>query len=176
MAEVIAIVSGKGGTGKTSLCAGIAQALATSGKTVLCVDCDVGLRNLDIALGISHLGALSFQRGSDLIVSCASGTLMVYYEGMAMDAGKSLTLTRHSVEEGLLRVSVRDSGPGIAPEDLPHVFERFYKADKAHQGKGTGLGLAIAHEIMRLLGEELSVESVYGEGSTFTFTLHTETV
>ena len=61
MSEVIAIVSGKGGTGKTSLCAGIAQALVTGGSTVLCIDCDVGLRNLDIALGISHLGALSFQ-------------------------------------------------------------------------------------------------------------------
>ena len=61
MAEVIAIVSGKGGTGKTSLCAGIAQALTAGGSQVLCIDCDVGLRNLDIALGISHLGALSFQ-------------------------------------------------------------------------------------------------------------------
>ena len=61
MAEVIAIVSGKGGTGKTSLCAGIAQALATGDRKVLCIDCDVGLRNLDIALGISHMGALSFQ-------------------------------------------------------------------------------------------------------------------
>ena len=61
MGELIAIVSGKGGTGKTSLCAGIAQAIADSGETVLCIDCDVGLRNLDIALGISEMAALSFQ-------------------------------------------------------------------------------------------------------------------
>ena len=60
MAEVIAFVSGKGGTGKTSLCAGIATALALEGKQVLCIDCDVGLRNLDIALGLSDLGAISF--------------------------------------------------------------------------------------------------------------------
>ena len=59
--ELIAIVSGKGGTGKTSLCAGIGQALSEEGLRVLCIDCDVGMRNLDIALGISHLGALSFQ-------------------------------------------------------------------------------------------------------------------
>lgn len=72
----------------------------------------------------------------------------------------------------LLRVTVKDSGPGIAPADLPHVFERFYKADKAHQGKGTGLGLAIAHEIMKQLGEELTVASDQGQGSAFTFTLH----
>jgi septum site-determining protein MinD len=60
MAELIAILSGKGGTGKTSVCAGIAQALAMRGEKILCIDCDVGLRNLDIALGLSQLGSLSF--------------------------------------------------------------------------------------------------------------------
>lgn len=60
MGELIAVVSGKGGTGKTSVCAGIATALAESGKQVLCVDCDVGLRNLDISLGMSDCGGLSF--------------------------------------------------------------------------------------------------------------------
>ena len=60
MGELIAIVSGKGGTGKTSVCAGLAEALALQGERVLCIDCDVGLRNLDIALGICQLGTLSF--------------------------------------------------------------------------------------------------------------------
>lgn len=60
MGELIAVVSGKGGTGKTSVCAGIATALAESGKRVLCADCDVGLRNLDISLGMSDCGGLSF--------------------------------------------------------------------------------------------------------------------
>ena len=60
MGELIAVLSGKGGTGKTSVCAGIATALAELGAKVLCLDCDVGLRNLDISLGISQLGALSF--------------------------------------------------------------------------------------------------------------------
>jgi len=60
LGELIAILSGKGGTGKTSVCAGIAEALALQGQKVLCIDCDVGLRNLDIALGISQIGALSF--------------------------------------------------------------------------------------------------------------------
>lgn len=60
MGELIAIVSGKGGTGKTTLCAGIAQALSQNGQRVLCIDCDIGLRNLDIALGLSSLPALSF--------------------------------------------------------------------------------------------------------------------
>ena len=60
MGELIAVLSGKGGTGKTSVCAGIATALAAAGKKVLCIDCDVGLRNLDISLGLSECGALSF--------------------------------------------------------------------------------------------------------------------
>ena len=60
MGELIAVLSGKGGTGKTSLCAGIAVALASMGEKVLCIDCDIGLQNLDLALGLSHAGALSF--------------------------------------------------------------------------------------------------------------------
>ena len=60
LGELIAFVSGKGGTGKTSVCAGIAAALAEEGRQVLCIDCDVGLRNLDISLGLSDCGALSF--------------------------------------------------------------------------------------------------------------------
>ena len=60
MGELIAVLSGKGGTGKTSLCAGIATALAEMGRKVLCIDCDVGLRNLDISLGMSQSAVLSF--------------------------------------------------------------------------------------------------------------------
>ena len=60
MGELIAVLSGKGGTGKTSVCAGVATALAAEGKRVLCIDCDVGLRNLDISLGLSDGSILSF--------------------------------------------------------------------------------------------------------------------
>jgi septum site-determining protein MinD len=60
MGELIAVLSGKGGTGKTSLCAGIATALAQMGEKVLCIDCDVGLRNLDISLALYDSDALSF--------------------------------------------------------------------------------------------------------------------
>jgi septum site-determining protein MinD len=58
--ELIAVASGKGGTGKTSVTAGVATALAQSGKRVLCIDCDVGLRNLDISLGLTESCPLSF--------------------------------------------------------------------------------------------------------------------
>ena len=60
MGEVIAVLSGKGGTGKTSVCAAVCVALAREGHKVLAIDCDVGLQNLDISLGMSDHCALSF--------------------------------------------------------------------------------------------------------------------
>ena len=75
-------------------------------------------------------------------------------------------------EGDVVRVRVRDTGVGIPAADLPHVFDRFYKVDKSDHSKGTGLGLAIAYEIMKHLGEEMSVTSEPGQGSCFTFTLH----
>lgn len=58
--QCIAVVSGKGGTGKTSLVSNVGAALALSGKRVLCLDCDVGLRNLDLALGLSDAALMDF--------------------------------------------------------------------------------------------------------------------
>ena len=60
MGTVAAVVSGKGGTGKTTLCAGIGAGLARLGQAVLCIDADVGLRNLDLALGMSDLATIPF--------------------------------------------------------------------------------------------------------------------
>ena len=70
-------------------------------------------------------------------------------------------------------VSVRDTGSGISPEHLPHVFERFYRADKsrARQTGGAGLGLAIVKQLVVAHGGSVSVESEPGRGSTLTFTL-----
>lgn len=60
MGECIAVVSGKGGTGKTSFAAGVGSAMAQAGKHVLCIDCDVGLRNLDLALGLTDKALMDF--------------------------------------------------------------------------------------------------------------------
>jgi two-component system sensor histidine kinase MtrB len=68
-------------------------------------------------------------------------------------------------------VEVSDRGPGIPPDHLPHVFERFYKADPARAGGGSGLGLAIALENARLLGGGIDAWSEPGAGSRFTLTL-----
>ena len=60
MGQIIAVVSGKGGTGKTSVCAAVACCLAAEGSRVLCLDADIGLRNLDLALGAPELSAFPF--------------------------------------------------------------------------------------------------------------------
>jgi two-component system, OmpR family, sensor kinase len=66
------------------------------------------------------------------------------------------------------RVRISDQGPGIAPEVLPHVFERFQRGSGS---TGLGLGLYLAHELATAHGGSLSVESEPGRGSTFTLTL-----
>jgi signal transduction histidine kinase len=74
-----------------------------------------------------------------------------------------------------VEVSVRDTGSGIAAEDLPYVFERFYRADRSRSRTtgGAGLGLAIAKQLIEAHGGRIWVESTEGEGSTFTFALPT---
>ena len=85
--------------------------------------------------------------------------------------GGTVTIGARLEEENAI-VYLADTGCGIDPADLPHVFDRFYKADKAHAHSGTGLGLSIAWEIMQLMGERIWAESRMGEGTTFFFTVH----
>lgn len=76
-------------------------------------------------------------------------------------------------DDGTFRLSVSDTGIGISPEDLPHIFERFYRADKSRSRStgGSGVGLAVAKAIVEAHGGTLSAISEYGKGSEFTLTL-----
>ena len=86
-------------------------------------------------------------------------------------SGGRITITK-SVTTKHITFGIHDTGPGISPEDIGHIFDRFYKSDTAHNAKGSGLGLAIADEIAKGLGERLWVESEPGKGSDFYFTVH----
>jgi signal transduction histidine kinase len=91
--------------------------------------------------------------------------------GNALEHGGDRAEVRVGRENGRAFVEVADRGPGISPEHLPHLFERFYKADPSRSGRGSGLGLAIAQENARLLGGAIEVWSEPGAGSRFTLRL-----
>jgi signal transduction histidine kinase/DNA-binding response OmpR family regulator len=84
--------------------------------------------------------------------------------------GGAITLTVEEEEE-YLYVEVKDTGVGIAADELPHIFERFYQSKNAQQisAKGTGIGLALAQELAQLQGFQLEIESVVNEGSRLFF-------
>jgi signal transduction histidine kinase len=84
--------------------------------------------------------------------------------------GTTIEMTA-AISDGRVAIRVRDTGPGIAPDALPHIFERFYRGQVSRSGTGTGLGLSIAKELVKAQGGTISVESQVGRGSAFTVTL-----
>jgi two-component system phosphate regulon sensor histidine kinase PhoR len=94
--------------------------------------------------------------------------------------GGQISLHAESHPQGVV-ISVHDTGVGIPPDDLPRIFERFYKVDKSRTGSrdreaGTGLGLAIAKHIVQAHGGQIWAESIVGQGTTFAFTLPAATL
>jgi len=91
------------------------------------------------------------------------------------DGGNVVCRVTHELNSASTPVifSIADTGPGIAPEDLPHVFERFYRADKSRQrdNSGSGLGLAIARSIVEAHGGRMWAESTSGSGTRIFVTL-----
>jgi two-component system phosphate regulon sensor histidine kinase PhoR len=85
-------------------------------------------------------------------------------------AGGRITIASRALE-GSAVVDIADTGIGIPKTDLPRVFQRFYKGDKARAGEGTGMGLAIAKHVVEAHGGTIWVESEEGKGSTFSFRL-----
>ncbi|MBS0663398.1 MAG: PAS domain-containing protein [Verrucomicrobia bacterium] len=88
-------------------------------------------------------------------------------------SGGQLTVTAQRLADGQVEVCVRDDGPGIPPESLGRVFERFYRVDKARSREqgGTGLGLAIVKHVVQAHGGQVRVESELGQGAAFYFML-----
>ena len=130
--QCIAVVSGKGGTGKTSLTAGVGTALALSGKRVLCVDCDIGLRNLDLALGLTDRALMDF---SDVALNrCSLESAVVSHPNVP--------------NLYLLTAPVRMRGPCVTTLDfrliLAKIRQQFdYCLLDAPAGLGEGFRLAV---------------------------------
>lgn len=75
------------------------------------------------------------------------------------------------IRDGAVQIAVEDNGIGISAENLPHIFERFFRADTARDRTGTGLGLSIVQWIVQLHGGTIRAESRQGDGTRFTVTL-----
>lgn len=119
--------------------------------------------NVEIDIGEPYKVYTNPDRAEQVLVALTDNAIKYGYSG---------TL-RFSAEKKGDSLYISVSNPGsIADEDIDHVFERFYKADKAHAGQGTGLGLSIVNEVLELLGERIWVKSENGT-VTFTFTLST---
>lgn len=89
-----------------------------------------------------------------------------------VDPGGSITVGAELCDEEVV-IRVTDTGAGIAPEHLPHIFDRYWEARGGARTRGSGLGLTIARGIVEAHGGRIQVESVAGSGSTFSFTLPT---
>lgn len=126
---------------------------AESQNQVLRLDLDAGLRPVDA----------DPQRVRQIVANLVSNALR-----HAPDCG--LVVVSAVQQPARVQISVSDNGPGIAPEDLSHVFDRFWRGGKPRV-EGSGLGLAIARELVRAHGGEIWVESEKGKGSAFFFTL-----
>ena len=85
-------------------------------------------------------------------------------------AGGTVTLTQRT-EGGCVRVTVADTGCGMTPETVKHIFDKFYQGDSSHSTQGNGLGLALVKRILELSDGSITVESEPGKGSAFTVTL-----
>lgn len=122
--------------------------------------------NVDISGGLPEVTADS-ERIGQALVNLAHNAIKFTPPGG--------TVTLSAVQEGnVIRVSISDTGVGITADDLPRIFERFYKADKSRSGGGTGLGLAIVKHIIEAHGGRVWAESTAGKGSTFHFILPLE--
>ncbi|MNO19633.1 Alkaline phosphatase synthesis sensor protein PhoR [compost metagenome] len=86
------------------------------------------------------------------------------------DPGGQITVSLQKSNGGAT-VQIADTGCGMSPEVGRHVFEKFYQGDKAHATEGNGLGLALVKRVIDIVGADIKVESIYGQGSVFTVTL-----
>lgn len=130
------------------------------------------LRPLAEEKGLALTAAIT----DDLTLTGDSDSLIRLFVNLIGNAIKytatgQVTVTVGPPGDRFIRVTVADTGPGIPAEHLPRIFDRFYRVGPARSAGGTGLGLAIARQAVQAHGGSIVVDSVVGQGSTFTITL-----
>ena len=132
------------------------------------------LRPLATARGVT-LDVTPYDGAADATGTLDAGRLSQVLSNLVGNAVKftppgGAVTVRYAVEDDALAVDVADTGPGIAPEDLAHIFTAFWQRDQ-RDGRGVGLGLWIARAIVEAHGGRMHVESSASDGTTFSFTL-----
>lgn len=139
---------------------------------------DLLRRSVDRLSTLFGTREVSLDVADDLIVRADPRLIERVIDNLVSNAAKHTPDTAHvtvsaAAQDGVARVAVSDDGPGIAPADLEHLGERFFRGSDvvARRTRGAGLGLAFARQVVELHGQHLDIASEPGRGSTFAFTL-----
>jgi two-component system, OmpR family, phosphate regulon sensor histidine kinase PhoR len=135
--------------------------------------CEQEAQALSAILGKAHV--LRFTQAPDVDIAGSAHELLSAFSNLVSNAvrytpaGGTIHVQARVLPDGRLEFAVRDSGPGIAPEHIPRLTERFYRVDRSRSREtgGTGLGLAIVKHVVQRHGAELAIDSAPGAGSTF---------
>jgi heavy metal sensor kinase len=155
-------------------------------KTTAFEDIDISTLLSDLCDSLRPLAekkGLTFTRNiSDNIIITGDGdSLIRLFVNLLDNAIKytscgGITVSVHRSRDSVVELTITDTGHGIPVEDLPHIFERFYRVEKSRASRGSGLGLAIAAQIARSHGGEITVKSTVGKGTTVTVQLPIRTI
>jgi two-component system phosphate regulon sensor histidine kinase PhoR len=140
---------------------------------VLTAQCEQEAHALSALLGRTQ--SLDFSLPPQVELGGAASELLSAISNLVGNAirytpdGGAVHVQWRTLADGRIEFSVRDTGPGIAPEHIPRLTERFYRVDRSRsrESGGTGLGLAIVKHVVQRHGAELNIESRPGRGSTF---------
>jgi len=129
----------------------------------------LGVEGSKVQLEVGHIEPVRVRGDEEnirrVILILLDNALKYTQSSNEADVGRVIISLERTAGQAVLRV--RDTGIGIEPADLPHIFERFYRADRARSRQGTGLGLSIAQTLVEQLGGYITAESTPGKGSTF---------